>query len=47
MRLGFNWPVGPIEFTELIGAGRARELLEALEAERGPAYAPAPSLGRR
>jgi 3-hydroxybutyryl-CoA dehydrogenase len=46
MRLGFNWPIGPLEFTELIGAGRARELLEELEAQRGPAYAPAPSLGR-
>ena len=23
MRLGFNWPLGPLEFSELIGAGRA------------------------
>ena len=30
MRLGFNWPLGPVEFTELIGARRALELLESL-----------------
>jgi 3-hydroxybutyryl-CoA dehydrogenase len=44
MRLGFNWPLGPIEFTELIGAGRAVALLERLQAEHGAAYAPAPGL---
>ena len=33
MRLGFNWPLGPLEFTELIGAGRAVDLLEALARE--------------
>jgi 3-hydroxybutyryl-CoA dehydrogenase len=46
MKLGFNWPLGPIEFTELIGAGRAVELLEALRAEHGDAYMPADALLR-
>ncbi|HEY5977402.1 MAG TPA: 3-hydroxyacyl-CoA dehydrogenase NAD-binding domain-containing protein [Solirubrobacterales bacterium] len=45
MRLGFNWPLGPIELTDLIGADRARELLEGLGSELGEAYEPAPSLG--
>jgi 3-hydroxybutyryl-CoA dehydrogenase len=44
MRLGFNWPLGPIEFTELIGPARAVELLEDLRAEHGDAYRPAPGL---
>ena len=44
MRLGFNWPRGPLELTELIGAGRAAALLEELRAERGEAYRPAPRL---
>jgi 3-hydroxybutyryl-CoA dehydrogenase len=44
MRLGFNWPLGPLEFTELIGAGRAVELLEGLRRDRGDAYLPAPGL---
>ena len=44
MRLGFNWPRGPLELAELIGAGAALELLERLERESGPAYAPAPLL---
>ena len=44
MRLGFNWPLGPIEWTELIGARRAVELLEELRADGGEAYRPAPRL---
>jgi 3-hydroxybutyryl-CoA dehydrogenase len=44
MRLGFNWPRGPLELTELIGAGRAGALLEQLRAEHGDAYLPAPLL---
>jgi 3-hydroxybutyryl-CoA dehydrogenase len=44
MRLGFNWPLGPIEFTELIGARRAVELLEELRRAHGEAYGPAPAL---
>jgi 3-hydroxybutyryl-CoA dehydrogenase len=40
MRLGFNWPLGPLEFGELIGPERAVELLERLRARRGAAYEP-------
>jgi 3-hydroxybutyryl-CoA dehydrogenase len=39
MKLGFNWPVGPLEFARLIGPGRAADLLEQLQAEKGDAYA--------
>jgi 3-hydroxybutyryl-CoA dehydrogenase len=46
MRLGFNWPRGPLGFAELIGPDRAAEVLERLEAEKGAAYAPAPRLRR-
>jgi 3-hydroxybutyryl-CoA dehydrogenase len=44
MWLGFNWPLGPLEFTGLIGAGRAVSLLEELQGRGGAAYAPAPRL---
>jgi len=44
MRLGFNWPRGPIELTELIGAERAVSLLEELRERNGEAYSPAPGL---
>ncbi len=44
MRLGFNWPRGPLELTELIGADRAVALLEELRQEHGEAYRPAPRL---
>ena len=44
MKLGFNWPLGPVEFTELIGVDRAVELLERLQATNGEAYRPAPGL---
>jgi 3-hydroxybutyryl-CoA dehydrogenase len=44
MRLGFNWPLGPLELTELIGARRAVAILEELREEHGDAYAPAPRL---
>src|SRR5262249_59713717 len=44
MRLGFNWPRGPLELTELIGSRRAVEVLEALRERHGDAYPPAPSL---
>jgi 3-hydroxybutyryl-CoA dehydrogenase len=46
MRLGFNWPLGPLELTELIGRERAAALLEELRREHGEAYAPAPLLLR-
>jgi 3-hydroxybutyryl-CoA dehydrogenase len=38
MRLGFNWPLGPLELTELIGPRRAVTLLEELREEHGGAY---------
>ena len=44
MRLGFNWPLGPVEFAELIGVDRAVELLERLRSTHGEAYRPAPGL---
>ncbi len=44
MRLGFNWPLGPLELTELIGRERAATLLEELRAAHGNAYLPAPGL---
>ena len=44
MRLGFNWPRGPLELTELIGRQQAAALLEELQAEHGDAYRPAPAL---
>jgi 3-hydroxybutyryl-CoA dehydrogenase len=44
MRLGFNWPVGPSRFAQLIGPRRAFDLLERLEREKGAAYRPAPRL---
>jgi 3-hydroxybutyryl-CoA dehydrogenase len=46
MRLGFNWPAGPLKLAEKIGPGRAVELLERLQAEKGGAYAQAPLLRR-
>jgi 3-hydroxybutyryl-CoA dehydrogenase len=45
MRLGFNWPRGPLEIAAEIGP-RALEVLSALEREKGPAYAPGPELSR-
>jgi 3-hydroxybutyryl-CoA dehydrogenase len=44
MRLGFNWPRGPLEMTELIGPMRAADLLEELRRRHGEAYRPAPRL---
>jgi 3-hydroxybutyryl-CoA dehydrogenase len=44
MKLGFNWPVGPVAITELIGGRRAVYLLDSLRAEKGGAYAAAPRL---
>ncbi len=44
MRLGFNWPLGPLEFADRIGAQPALALLEELRREHGEAYAPAPLL---
>jgi 3-hydroxybutyryl-CoA dehydrogenase len=44
MRLGFNWPLGPLELSGLIGARRAVEILEGLRERLGEAYRPAPHL---
>ncbi len=44
MRLGFNWPRGPLELTELIGPERAASLLEELRRHHGEAYRPAAGL---
>ena len=44
MRLGFNWPLGPLELADLIGAAPALSLLEELERSHGEAYRPAPLL---
>ncbi len=44
MKLGFNWPLGPVEFAELIGVERAVDVLERLQATHGDAYRPAPGL---
>jgi 3-hydroxybutyryl-CoA dehydrogenase len=46
MRLGFNWPRGPLELTELIGADRAASLLRELRERHGDAYCPALALVR-
>jgi 3-hydroxybutyryl-CoA dehydrogenase len=47
MRLGFNWPRGPLELTGLIGAARAACLLEELQRWHGDAYRPAPRLAAK
>ncbi len=44
MRLGFNWPRGPLELTAMIGTDRAARLLEELQRWHGDAYRPAPRL---
>jgi 3-hydroxybutyryl-CoA dehydrogenase len=46
MRLGLNWPRGPLDLADLLGADAAMALLEELQREKGPAYAPAPLLRR-
>jgi 3-hydroxybutyryl-CoA dehydrogenase len=44
MQLGFNWPLGPFGIAAKLGSARAVEVLEALQAEKGEAYRPAPLL---
>jgi 3-hydroxybutyryl-CoA dehydrogenase len=47
MRLGFNYPRGPLEWGAQIGYDRVLAILEALHAERGEErYRPAPPLRR-
>jgi 3-hydroxybutyryl-CoA dehydrogenase len=44
MRLGYNWPIGPLEWGERLGWNRALGVLEELRELRGEAYRPAPAL---
>jgi 3-hydroxybutyryl-CoA dehydrogenase len=44
MRLGYNWPVGSLEWGERLGWARALGVLEELRELRGEAYRPAPLL---
>ena len=46
MRLGFNWPLGPLEWGERLGWSRAVGTLEALRETHGEPYRPAPLLRR-
>src|ERR1700710_3124564 len=46
MRLGLNWPAGPLEIAAMVGASRAVELLAGPEGGHGGAYAQAPLLRR-
>jgi 3-hydroxybutyryl-CoA dehydrogenase len=42
MRLGYNWPIGPLEWGERLGWSRVLGLLEELRELQGEAYRPAP-----
>jgi 3-hydroxybutyryl-CoA dehydrogenase len=44
MRLGYNWPIGSLEWGERLGWSRALGVLEELRDLRGEAYRPAPAL---
>jgi 3-hydroxybutyryl-CoA dehydrogenase len=44
MRLGYNWPLGSLEWGERLGWSRALGVLEELRELRGEAYRPAPAL---
>jgi 3-hydroxybutyryl-CoA dehydrogenase len=44
MRLGYNWPIGPLEWGERLGWSRAVGVLEELRELRGETYRPAPAL---
>jgi 3-hydroxybutyryl-CoA dehydrogenase len=44
MRLGYNWPLGPLEWGERLGWSRALGVLEELRELQGEAYRPAPML---
>jgi 3-hydroxyacyl-CoA dehydrogenase len=44
MRLGYNWPIGSLEWGERLGWSRALGVLEELRELRGEAYRPAPVL---
>jgi 3-hydroxybutyryl-CoA dehydrogenase len=44
MRLGYNWPIGPLEWGERLGWSRSLGVLDELRDLRGEAYRPAPAL---
>jgi 3-hydroxybutyryl-CoA dehydrogenase len=44
MRLGYNWPIGPLAWGDGLGWSRALGLLEELRQLHGEAYRPAPVL---
>jgi 3-hydroxybutyryl-CoA dehydrogenase len=44
MRLGYNWPIGPLEWGERLGWSRSLGVLEELRELRGEAYRPALAL---
>ena len=44
MRLGFNWPLGPLEWADRLGAARAVGILDELRETGGDAYRAAPRL---
>jgi 3-hydroxybutyryl-CoA dehydrogenase len=46
MRLGFNWPLGPLEWGERLGWARAVGTLEELRETHGEPYRPSPVLRR-
>ncbi|MGH2955429.1 MAG: 3-hydroxyacyl-CoA dehydrogenase NAD-binding domain-containing protein [Solirubrobacterales bacterium] len=46
MRLGFNWPIGPLQWGTRMGWARALGILEELRELEGEAYRPAPLLRR-
>jgi 3-hydroxybutyryl-CoA dehydrogenase len=44
LRLGFNWPLGPVEWSEAIGPARAVAILDEQREPRGDAYDASPLL---
>jgi 3-hydroxybutyryl-CoA dehydrogenase len=44
MRLGFNWPIGPLELADLLGPARGVGILDELRELNGEAYRAAPLL---
>jgi 3-hydroxybutyryl-CoA dehydrogenase len=46
MRLGFNWPIGPLQWGTRMGWAQALGILEELRELEGEAYRPAPLLRR-
>ena len=46
MKLGANWPMGPLALADLVGLDTTKAIIETLEREIGdPKYKPAPILG--